>query len=353
MKKKAEEIIVEFFNDRFSRSIADQLLKQKMRKFGIKGFSSLTFKQKISFGQKIVESVFKKFYSKQKIENIKILLLLRFSLNEAIEKVEKMIHKKSEVKLEPLVNVDIEYADSLLQEIDSNDTIKFGFESSNLLEGLLMFSMDKKEVIDFANIMMQAMTGSASSGQEIDDMKISAVNEFFNILLPAFVSCIGDAFGEEVYFTPISYESFKEKYFFQGEFIKPEKIYTSSTTINLGKKDYTGKIYFFIKQSMESFESLVDQASQKKDPLEQSPPKVMVQLTGDVRQDVESFFKLLHLSYTEIDNILNDMNNQTINGFKYKDYESFTQKLIAGHFRKASDAKKDNIKYNLAKIFGF
>ncbi|MFP4112384.1 MAG: hypothetical protein ACLFPQ_00120 [Candidatus Woesearchaeota archaeon] len=353
MKKKAETIVMEFFQDRFGKLMAGSIFKQYLKKFKISDFEKLGVNDQIKIGEKIIEGIFNKFFTPERVQNMKILYMLRFSLNEAGDKVDNMMNVESELHVEPLVNIDLSEVDDILKEIDSEDKVQFGFECSQLIDGLLMITMDKSTTNDFADLVTTSMMGTKSESRELDEMKISAVYEFFNILLPEFIRVIGDLLNAEVFYTPLYYDDFKKKYFQDDKFMEPQKILKSSLSITLQHKTKKCNVVFFIKESKASFESLVEQGeSREKDPFEQMPPKILVDKTPDIRADVEKLFKILHLSAKDVDLILQQIEKSTVHDLDYHDVVNFSQKLILFFFPKASENKKESIKVNLLHVFG-
>ena len=117
VKKTVEQIVIDFFKDRYGLLMAQTLFKQYLKKAKVTDFEALDMHKKIFFGQKIIEKMYEKFYTPDKILNLKILFLLRFSLNQSIEKVEMMLNNTSDIELEPLVKIDNVEMNRITEEI--------------------------------------------------------------------------------------------------------------------------------------------------------------------------------------------------------------------------------------------
>ncbi|MFW6231053.1 MAG: hypothetical protein ACOC32_03440 [Nanoarchaeota archaeon] len=355
MKQTTQELVMDFFKGQFGGLMSKSLFEQYYHKYHVKDLSALNKKDQIAFGQKIIRTMYSRFYDESRVRNMEILYLLKFSMNEAVEKVESMIKAESDVKIERLENVDEANMDMVLQPILDEEKIKFGFECSNMLEGLLMMVMDKEIALDFANTLIRSMMEMEPENKtELDEMKLSAISEFFNILLPAFVRIIGDTYGQELYFTPLSYEEFKGKYFFEDEFISPHKTLRSGATFRVNQNEEKSDVFFFIKQSDEHFQGLVDQGkANAKDPFEEAPPQILVDRTGNRRTDLEALFRLLGLKVDNIDYILKIMGIPNVEMFNFHAVSEFYQILIMEFLKAASGNKKATIRVNLEAIFGF
>ncbi|MBN2457726.1 hypothetical protein JXB31_01185 [Candidatus Woesearchaeota archaeon] len=352
MKKKAEDIAKEFFRAIFGRFIADILFRQMLDKFHIGDFESLDTIQKIKIGQKIIEDVFTKFYTEEKIENMKVLYLLRFSLNEVGGKVEEITKKECQIKINSPEEIPPMEIDTHIRFFEQEGNIKFIFEWSEMLEGHLLITLSKDTSIRFAGIFMQAMMGISPEGDELDEMKVSAMNEFFNIILPVFSKVIGDSFKQMLFFTPTTYNDFKTKYFLYDEFIKPQKIIHSKINFRLDNVEHNGELFFFIKEATGRFKKLLDLAQLKKDPFEEAPPRIFAKSTGNIREDVDNFFDMLNLPRENIDYILKKIYKHSLNNFEYYDYIKFYQTLITEFLTSSSENKKEVIKINLAYLLG-
>lgn len=353
MKKKTE-IILEFFEDRFGPLLSETLLTQYFKRFNVISFDKMDLKLQIETGQKIIEDIYKDFYNPEKIRNFRILFLLRFSLNEAIGKIEKMINTTSKIQIEPLSDVDVIAVDTVLDVIKDDSSAKFGFECSNLLDGLLMMTLETNSAISLADKLMKVMLGAEPENNKLDDIKISAVYEFFNILLPGFLEVIGDAYGTPIYFTPLYYNDFQSKYFYAGEFMTPQKIMKSVINIEIGKTKSSWDVFFFIKQADDNFSELVEQTKSKaNDPFEQNPPKILIERTGSRRFDLEKFFKMLNLRSADIDFVITKIGASSVENLNIIGKNNFTSMLIKSFFAIASDRKKETIRRNIDNIFGF
>jgi len=350
MTKRCEEIIKEHFNDKFGGLVSDMLFRQRLSKFSVSNFEKLSNQRKIQIGQMMLEDIFKEFYPVEKIESMKILFLLRFSLNEAMIKVEEMLSQPCDIFIESTVEMNASNVETFMKSDDSK--IKFVFEWLSMIEGSLLVMLEKETVVKLANAFISASMGMPAKSEELDDMKISSLNEFFNIILPAFSSVIGNAFGQQIMFMPLSFDEFRSKYFFESQFIKPEKTILTKIKLRIGDIKDSGEVLFIIKQSSGKFSELLSQAHLEKDPLEMTPPKIIVKPTGNYQKDVEEFFAYIGLPHSTIDYLLRQCDKQTLANFGYLSFTKFYLALIDEYFPTSSRNKKENIKINLARILG-
>jgi chemotaxis protein CheY-P-specific phosphatase CheC len=352
MRKSAEEITKQFLRSLFGKLIADIIFQQKLEKFNIGSYSSLTTSEKVEFGHRIIKDTFDKFYPNNKIENMQVLYLMRFSMNEAAIRVEEMIHRECDINLSAPEEINAVDIKQVFESIQSDKNVKFVFEWTHMLEGDLVIILDQDTALKFSKIFMQAMMGIESEDDQLDEMKLSAINEFFNIILPVFSKVIGDSFKEVIFFTPRTYAEFVPKYYYNNEFVIPQKMIHTNISFMIDGVNNTGELFFFIKESAGRFKELLDQAQLYKDPFEESPPRIFARVTGNTMADMIEFFKLMKIPTETVDYLLDSIYKPNFTHFEYSDYIKFYQHLMNEFLPNASENKKDVIKLNLAHILG-
>lgn len=356
MKKKAEDLVIDFFKDRYGLMMARTLFAQYLAKNGITDFDALDMQDKIQFGQSIIESVYSKFYGDEQIQNLKILFLMRFSINAAAEKVETMINIPAELDLLPLKGVSTADLNDVFQKFEDETMTNFGFECTNMIEGLLMLTFENTKAVDLSAKLIEVMLSSTAEGTVLDEMKISAIYEFFNIVLPDFMKVIGDTYGKEIFYTPLYYDQFKinPKYFTKdGKFNAPERMFESGITIKVGDIEIEGKIIFFMTGADQTFIDLLNKSGGRvQDPFDVTPPVMVVEKSGDKRADMEALFEKLGIKLDNIEYLLTEVGQPDFSFFQFRDFMKFTSILVDKYFARASDAKKKSIKMNVRNILG-
>lgn len=352
MKKKTEEILMSHFKEHFGKMIAEMLLEQKIKDFKITSFEDLSMIEKIDFGKSMINDIFKKFYNDDKIKNMHILYLLRFSINEAIEKIEKMIKKDANVELAALTNINLDLINDTVVKLEDEKNVNIGFEVSNILDGVMIVTIEKESAIKFGIMMLQILQGEKSQDYELDDMKVSAIYEFFNILIPSFTEVLGNIYDADIFYVPLRYEEFKKKYF-EGEKIKvPQQLLETELKIKIAGVKTDGLISFFINKTGDKFNDLVKSASKNaSDPWENDPPKINVSKSGNILHDLTNMFKMLNIEPKKIQKILDDINKTDLK-FDITDMIAFHKNMIDNYLTNPSEHKIDSIRANLAFLFG-
>ncbi len=348
--QSSQDLITGFFRERFGRLLAEEIVQHHLKRLGIRNLKSLSAPEQMKVGQRIIQDVSGQFYTPDRVLNLKTLYLLRFSLNQAAARIEKMIGRQCEVHLKRPAAMAAGHAKSPLQTIEDKSSAKFVFMMTNTMEGALFVSMPPKEAVQLARILMQAMLGQATQDDLLDDSKLSAISEFFNILIPAFSEIVGNAFDEAIFFTPASYAAFREGYLFNNQFIWPPVVITSGFWILLEQTKCSGEILFLVREAGGNFKKLIDQANIRKSPLEQGPPTIVIRKTDSTMSDVQVLFRMLNLPADYVHELLKRMHRNDFRNFTRLDLDHFYHMLLDRLSATVSENAKENIKANLEEV---
>jgi chemotaxis protein CheY-P-specific phosphatase CheC len=350
MDKKEGDLIYGFFRERFGGLVAEELVEIYLKKLNINNFELLPLKEQIDVGQNIIESISKKFYSTDRIENLKTLYLLRFSLKKAAEKVESILNKKCDLSIKhpkSLIQTEI---DPHLDLIKDEQCLTLGFEFVDTIKGFLMITLPKLESIELAKILMLSVEGSRAKNNELNDAKIAALTNFFNLLLPSFSDIISETFHEKINYSSISLDRFNEKFYHDGKFIIPSLMIYSKSNLHLHGLDCPCDVNLFINDASGRFKTLMNQSNVIYDPFDKAPPKLLIKQTGNVLSDVKLLFKMLNLEVSIIEDLLNLTHKKEFDKFTLVDFDHFYNNLMNKYISHFSENKINSIKFNLEKI---
>lgn len=353
MTVDAEDIVIGFFSDRYGLLMSRTLFAQYLEKLHITDFSDLKEEEKVDFGQKVIEHVYKKFYPPDKIQNLKLLFLIRFAMNSSIQKINDLLETDADMRVEPFETVfDDELADAK-KLFDNPKSFNVGFTSKEVLDGALMVSMDLINSIDLGKRLIFSMTHKEDQKNEMDEIKITAIYEFFNMIIPDFLKVISDIYGQNINFLPLRYDEFLKSNCKDGRIMPPSKSFKTTLELMLGKHIVKLNVYFFLNDANKSFIELLSKQGEKaEDPFEYTPPKIFLEKTGDVRADIEKFFGLLSLRPEDLDIVMERAGFRTLDNFRFHEFAIFYKFLAEEYFPNSSEQKKRTIKENLKYLLG-
>ncbi len=346
--EKGEEIIKGFFKERFGSLVAEELFRERMDRLKIANFENMDNQQRIATGQQMIEEICSTFLSPEKVRNMKLLFLLRFSLNEAGKKVTDALKKECDIRIESPEDITSAELEEYTSSLDSTDNTSFGYQLSAILDGAIIITMSNKGALELAKEIMQSMMGAEGDSDELNDLKLSAIGEFFTIILPVFTKTVGDAFDQEVLFAPMKQEEINSE-LLSGESARSMQLtIKTKVLISIGEFKTEGNVLFFVKKANGKIKEILDEAH--KDPFEESPPRIVVKKTGNPRLDMAVLFSMLRIPEENIGFILKSMKKDSFDDFTYLDFSRFCKILIDEFIFHASDKKQRSIKANVLHI---
>ncbi len=200
MPEQYEEIFNKFVKERLGGLAGNMLLKMYMDKAGISSLSSLEQKDLIKFSDYFIYEVFKNHVSREEIDSIRLQLNLYFCFQKANEKISKMVN--TDIILHPLkLNIEPKSSFDVILNSLTKDVTALTINITGYIKGTFLFFIFKQSALDLANIMIKSMLDQTPEGEEIDDMKESAIKEFLNIMIPTFLGTISNTLGKEIRYT--------------------------------------------------------------------------------------------------------------------------------------------------------
>ena len=213
-----------------------------------------------------------------------------------------------------------------------------------------MITLPQDQAIELAKLLIVTMLDSHAQNNEMNDMKKSAIQEFFSMLLPAFSEVIAETFNENLFYTPLSFDQFKSKFYFDNRFIIPTLMIHTKTKFNIKELDSEGDVFLFIKDATGRFKALMNQSNVICDPFDRSPPTLLIKPSGDILSDVRLLFKMLNIHISEVDSILKYIRVEGFKDFTSLNFDHFVHHLVKVYLKDASENKKHSVKVNLQNV---
>lgn len=236
--KKFEPMLRSIFSGNFEPVFVNYLMTKYKRMAKIKEFSSLTEKQKIDFAEKMIKSVFGKVKTDDQLALIRLNFFLNYSQIDIEDKVASMLGSRVSIKL-PSFKVLTEK--TLLESLEmmSKEAVFVKVDIKGYVEGSMYIVLFKDHAIKLANLMLVKMMGQAATNN-LDEMTVSAVNEFMNIFVSSYVDVISNILDTEIFFMVQPNESTDTMTFIND--VKTLFFLSSQDASKSIKKIYTGDL---------------------------------------------------------------------------------------------------------------
>jgi chemotaxis protein CheY-P-specific phosphatase CheC len=190
-------IITAFAKQSLGGLAGELLLEDYCNKFNISDLSMLNEIQKKKFIDAFLYGVFHRHMPKYKIDSIRLHVNLLFCLGNATEKISLMLDKN--IYLNPL---DIKYQSfENFEKIINNlgeGVVVIPIHVTGYISATIMVFIYRESAILLGNIMLKSMLGIDKTDDYFDDMKQSAIKEFFNIVIPTFADTIANTLNQEL-----------------------------------------------------------------------------------------------------------------------------------------------------------
>lgn len=251
--KKFEPLLKSILSSNFEPVFVKYLMNKYMRMAGIRDFTSLTEKQKIDFAETMIKSIFGRVKTDDQLALIRLNFFLNYSQSDIEEKVAAMLGSRVSIQL-PSFRVFTEKTLMESLEMMSKEAVFVKVAIKGYVEGSMYIVLFKDHAIKLANLMLVKMMGQDPSNS-LDEMTVSAVNEFMNIFVSSYVDVISNILETEIFFTVQPNEStdtmtfindVKTLFFLssQDEAAKIKKIYTGDLNLSMWASKVEG--YFII-----------------------------------------------------------------------------------------------------------
>ncbi|MFP4402865.1 MAG: chemotaxis protein CheC [Nanoarchaeota archaeon] len=358
-------IITAFAKQSLGGLAGELLLDDYCNKFNIKNLSSLDEIQKKKFINAFIYGVFHKHMSKSKIDTIRLHVNLLFCLDNATKKISTMLNK--DVFLNPL---DMKYQTfENFEKIINNlgdGVVVIPVHVTGYVSATILIFIYRDSAILLGNIMLKSMLGIEKSDDFFDDMKQSAIQEFFNIVIPTFADTIANTLNQEIFINlpeteitdvqkQIDY-AFSKFNFDGDENYGIKKIMSTSIGFVIDKSNTINGMCFLLLESEPEiiYDSLGKSNIKIDDTLESMNLEKIELLKDPNRYKVLLDFLINFIPENTgiiIDNLMEELGISSLNNVSVGIRRQFVKKLINDYFSSNSKKIVDFIQNNCEKIF--
>lgn len=358
-------IITAFAKQSLGGLAGELLLDDYCNKFNIKNLSSLDEIQKKKFINAFIYGVFHKHMSKSKIDTIRLHVNLLFCLDNATKKISTMLNK--DVFLNPL---DMKYQTfENFEKIINNlgdGVVVIPVHVTGYVSATILIFIYRDSAILLGNIMLKSMLGIEKSDDFFDDMKQSAIQEFFNIVIPTFADTIANTLNQEIFINlpeteitdvqkQIDY-AFSKFNFDGGENYGIKKIMSTPIGFVIDKSNTINGMCFLLLESEPEiiYDSLGKSNIKIDDTLESMNLEKIELLKDPNRYKVLLDFLINFIPENTgiiIDNLMEELGISSLNNVSVGIRRQFVKKLINDYFSSNSKKIVDFIQNNCEKIF--
>lgn len=323
-----------FFMKKFGKLVSHKIFSIYESKLNVKIEDFKDVKELMEFSNELIHDVFIKHKNEQEVEAIKLQLNLQFCVDKATDVVSSMIPDKisfEELKIEHISRkYFMEYLKDLTDELILTVNVK------GMVEGKSIFFYDKKSASDLSNELLKTMMGMESTSKDFDEMKISALKEFLNMLIPSFVDTIANTLkkslmfvyeeNEDIMDTEAHKEKFKKEIGSKLEQKSVQKVLRASLNFNVGVNKVKQDIIFLV----DKIENVLDNNVNKLDlEMDNKSAKLKEQIEM-IRNEYLNFLKEYVPDVSPVETLnsaLKKMNIKSLAGLKKGHINSFVDFL--------------------------
>jgi chemotaxis protein CheY-P-specific phosphatase CheC len=245
--------------------MAESLLAKYKHAFKISKFESLSRDQQIVFAESMIEKVFTRIKTPEQLGMVRLHFYIKLSVAEASKKITQLIGKDLDFNI---ANAKTMTASSIMEFVEMLDKEVFVVkaELSNFVEGTIYVLLFKEGASFIGDLMLSGNSQDEMASAEFNTMKISALQEFINMLLSSYADAIANIMQGKLYFSiqpldPLKRYMFvndtKQTVFLLGE-RNLENIYISDIILQAGyKHSINGIVLLILKKSPDAMKKFL------------------------------------------------------------------------------------------------
>lgn len=254
-----------FIGEQFTPLMGDALIAKYKKIFGIKEIDGLSRPLQSAFFEKMMQRIFGRVKSQQEIGNIRLHFYITLSVLEGAAKLSQMMGRKINISVSNIKKIS---STSLMEfvEMVNKEVFIVKVELNEFVEGvayILLFNNGASAIGD----MMVSKLQDQSATIGFDQVKISAVQEFMNLLVSSYSDAIANILKGKLFFTIQQIDPFDLAFFindvkgiiFQKGESSFEKIFTTNISIKIGNYDNAeGLVLIMLEKSSEAMKSVLN-----------------------------------------------------------------------------------------------
>lgn len=193
-----KEIVTAFAKQSLGGLAGEILLEDYAKKFNIPDLSKLNKKQQQKFIDAFLWGVYHRHLPLERINSLRLQLNLHFCIDNATDAISGMLGRKIELKPLDVKSQTFQNFEKIINNL-GDGVIVIPVKLSGYITSTLLIFIFRESAITLGNIMLKSMLGVDKSDDFLDEMKQSAIKEFFNIVIPTFADTIANTLKQEIF----------------------------------------------------------------------------------------------------------------------------------------------------------
>ncbi|MGM5482751.1 MAG: chemotaxis protein CheC [Nanobdellota archaeon] len=360
-----KEIVSAFAKQSLGGLAGEILLEDYAKKFNISDLSKLTQNQQQKFIDAFLWGVYHRHLPMERINSLRLQLNLHFSIYNATDAISGMLGRN--IKLKPLdvKSQTFENFEKIINNLGEG-VIVIPVKLTGYISATLLVFIFRESAITLGNIMLKSMLGVEKTDEFFDQMKQSAIKEFFNIVIPTFADTIANTLSQEIFIDmpetditdsqkQIDYAMSKINFSSDSDYgIK--NIISTSLGIYIDESNFVEGVAFLL---MESESSIVSQSIEKTGIKEDDTIEQMDLENIEIPKDTNRYQAIIKFlrNFTKIeptkivDDIMEELGISSLNNVSVGLRRKLVNTLMDDQFSSHSRKVHDFIKSGCEKIF--
>lgn len=193
-----KEIMTSFAKQSLGGLAGEILLEDYSKRFNIPDLSVLNEKQQKKFIDAFLWGVFHRHLPKERIDSLRLQINLHFCIDNATDSISGMLGKKIRLKPLDMRFQSFENFEKIINNLEEG-VVVIPVRLSGYFSATLLIFIFRDGATTLGNIMVKSMLGVDKSDDFLDEMKQSAIKEFFNIVIPTFADTIANTLNQEIF----------------------------------------------------------------------------------------------------------------------------------------------------------
>lgn len=198
MDNRFKEIITAFAKQSLGGLAGEILLEDYAKKYNIPDLAMLNKQQQKKFTDAFLWGVFHRHLPVERINSLRLQLNLHFCIDNATDAISSMLGKKIQLKPLDVKSQTFQNFEKIINNLEEG-VIVIPVKLKGYISATLLIFIFRDSAITLGNIMLKSMLGKDKTDDFLDEMKQSAIKEFFNIVIPTFADTIANTLKQEIF----------------------------------------------------------------------------------------------------------------------------------------------------------
>ncbi len=193
-----KEIITAFAKQSLGGLAGEILLEDYARRYNIPDLSVLDEKQQQKFIDAFLWGVFHRHLPKERIDSLRLHLNLHFCIDHATDAISDMLAKKIRLKPMDIKFQSFENFEKIINNLEEG-VVVIPVKLTGYMTATMLIFIFRDSASTLGNIMLKSMLGIEKTDDFLDEMKQSAIKEFFNIVIPTFADTVANTLKQQIF----------------------------------------------------------------------------------------------------------------------------------------------------------